>query len=526
MGSMQNDLTLSIEDAGGGVSGAGDNSRQYKEADDYYANQPGDAISINAINRNCRTRLGVALTVVGLLAIAFATSVLNSSNDIPLRAKEKKEKYQPGDERQPEVFDPLYSNSDVETPNDTIPTTPLPTQPVPEPTFPRSPISNSELWNYIATNLHQEALLEESSIYYRAYSWLEQDLKLDTYDEKQIKQRYATACLYMATNQDDSWVKTDGWMTGENECDWFGISCDIEGRILELNLTANGLVGTVPQQIRFLSDSLLTLELHENEITNQGVELAWLSQLTNLLALNIRETKFSYDGIPAYLSHLTDIRVLEIASTAFAGAIDGSIFEPMKELIYLDMGGNLYNSTFPMEIARLPSLEALYLDNTNLYGNIGFLSEMKSPYEIWMDDNPNLGGTIPTEIGKHFEMASLSISNCAVIGTLPSELGNLGHMQQMWLFGNYITGSIPSEIGSLYKLRIFQTEDNYISGDMPNDICDLTEAGDSSGLIALGADCEPPGEVQCTCCTCCAAPCDVVNIPSDQRFLYDKAVRL
>jgi hypothetical protein len=51
---------------------------------------------------------------------------------------------------------------------------------------------------------------------------------------------------------------------------------------------------------------------------------------------------------------------LDVSSALFIGELDGSIFAPMQELMYLEMGGNLYNSTLPQEIAKLPKLEALY----------------------------------------------------------------------------------------------------------------------------------------------------------------------
>ena len=512
MGSPQDDLALSVENEDGCESFTELSLDDVNEENDYYANQPGDAISNKANKRKNRKGIAVVLMISGILAIIFAIGAIKASKDMSMRGKSTNDKYTPGDERDPKLLDPLQPNDEPKDPNYINPTTTSAPK--------SSPASSIDLWNFLATTLHQEALLEESSIYYDAFKWLEGDEKLSTYDENQIKQRYVFACLYMATNLDDNWSRSDRWMSSDDECAWFGIFCDVEGRVLELNLTDNGLVGTVPQQMAFLSDSLLTLELHKNNVVNNDEELAWLGQLTNLLAMDIRETEFSFSGIPHYLSHLTSIRVLEIASTGFSGAIDGSIFEPMKDLVYLDMGGNLYNSTLPMEIARLPALEALYLDNTNLYGNIGFISEMNSPYEIWLDNNPNLAGSIPTEIGKLSGLASLSITNCGIIGTLPSELGNLAEMQQMWLSGNYIIGSVPSEIGSLKKLRIFQTEDNYISGDMPSDVCDLFGADNLTGLIALGADCEPPGEVRCTCCTCCSAPCEVVNIPTDRRKLH------
>jgi hypothetical protein len=174
---------------------------------------------------------------------------------------------------------------------------------------------------------------------------------------------------------------------------------------------------------------------------------------------------------------------LDISYTTFYGPLDGSIFKPLQELVYLEMGGNWYNSTFPMAIATLPKLEALYVDDTNLQGDIEFIHAMSAIFEIWLDNNPVLGGTIPTETGLHRDLSSMSLTNCNITGkflvpfyhhadniafqlgdthakrhsqkltfatnlivllfhtgTIPTELGNLMSMQQLWLYGNDLQG--------------------------------------------------------------------------------------
>jgi hypothetical protein len=172
------------------------------------------------------------------------------------------------------------------------------------------------------------------------------------------------------------------------------------------------------------------------------------------------------------------------------------------------MGGNWYNSSFPASIASLSKLEALYLDECNLEGDLSFILDMGSIVELWIDDNPALGGSIPTEIGGHTQLKSLSISNCALTGEIPSEIGLLLNVKQIWFYGNWLEGEIPSEIGDLDKLKIFQVEDNDLTGDMPDEICALRN--DTAGLLALGSDC---GEgVACDCCTCCEAPCEIIEI--------------
>lgn len=180
----------------------------------------------------------------------------------------------------------------------------------------------------------------------------------------------------------------------------------------------------------------------------------------------------------------------------------------MQELLYLEMGGNSYNSIFPASIASLPKLEALYLEECDLQGDLSFILDLDSAFEVWVDNN-DLTGSIPTEIGDHTKLKSLSMSDNALTGAIPSEIGLLLDMEQMWLLGNFFAGEIPSEIGGLEKLKIFQVENNDLTGDMPDEICALR--GEIPGLLTLGSDCIDSDEVICDCCTCCKAPCPIVS---------------
>lgn len=225
--------------------------------------------------------------------------------------------------------------------------------------------------------------------------------------------------------------------------------------------------------------------------------------------LDVERTNFSYDGIPPYISQLSDLQILDVSETLFIGDLDGSVFEPLTQLIYLEMGGNLYNTSMPLEIATLPNLEALYAYNTGMYGSVDFLSSLNNIVELWLDDNPMLGGTIPTEIGLLTHMASLSMTNGDLWGQLPTEIGKLTMMEQMWFYGNWFSGTIPSEYANLPMLQILGLEDNNITDvSMPSEFC-------AKDMLALTADCGSEYNfVKCDCCTCCKAPCPIVNLPS------------
>lgn len=225
--------------------------------------------------------------------------------------------------------------------------------------------------------------------------------------------------------------------------------------------------------------------------------------------LDVEHTLLSYNGVPPYISKLSQLKILDISETLFVGDLDGSVFTPLTELVYLEMGGNLYNTTLPQEIISLPSLEALYIYENGLEGDLNFLPSLSKIVELWMDGNPYMTGTIPIHIGRLSNLMSLSITHCDLWGQIPTQIGKLTLMEQMWFYGNWLSGSIPTELVNMSNLKILGLEDNNITdATMPQGLCD-------KGMLALSADCgEDNNLVDCPCCSCCESPCPVVNLPT------------
>lgn len=174
----------------------------------------------------------------------------------------------------------------------------------------------------------------------------------------------------------------------------------------------------------------------------------------------------------------------------------------LTKLKYLDISENGDMGVVPSEIGAMPLLEGFYAANSGIEGDISFATTMPSLFELWLDDNPLLGGTIPTELGNVPYLGSLSLSSCSFSGRLPSELGFL-NMQQLWVFNNTLTGTIPTEYATLTTLLVFQSEGNKLTGTMPSGLCTFD--------FVLSTDCDASNEVKCDCCDCCTAPCPVAR---------------
>lgn len=322
----------------------------------------------------------------------------------------------------------------------------------------------------------------------RALAWLEQTSDSSIHSLDRILQRYALACIYYATNgvptqwtafelgQDSGddvmpWLDSTGWLTATNECDWAGVICDDatsdDPRVVELDLSDNILTGRFPVETIYLKDTLRTLDLYNNLVYNvDGPGNDWLGELTQLTSLYLGSTSFQNDGIPAAIGQLTNLVELDVSYTLYFGALRDDVFERLDNLRYLWMGGNSYNSTIPRAVGQLPSLLYLYAEYTDLEGSLetwlNSESQIPGMFELWIDQNPKMSGTIPTMMGTLTDLASLSMTQCSLEGTLPTELGQLTDMQQMWFYSNALTGDIPTELSNLVRMNRFEAFDNQL----------------------------------------------------------------
>jgi hypothetical protein len=365
-------------------------------------------------------------------------------------------------------------------------------------------------------------------------------MKANTYtnfSEIRIRQRYALACLYMSTYAVRTlwtdyafgvgvpvltWVNNRGWLSFDDECDWFGIECndDIDGTpvVTGIKLANNILTGTFPAEVGLLGDSLIVLDIYNNYVYNVGdQEHVFLGQLTNLENLYYGSCSFQYDGIPPYIAKLTNLVEYDCSYTLHFGALDPSIFAPLTNLEYLYIGGNSFNSSIPDTIGNLPNLLYMYAEYADIIGDLSFMTSMPAIFELWMDRNDMLTGPLFSELGQLVTLESLSLTRCGLTGTIPTEFGLLTDMQQMWLYDNFLTGPVPTELSHLSSLKRLEMEMNELTGSVSDDVCLLI---DQAMLQALEMDCVSTDTsvmdtnfvydaktVQCNCCTCCGPAC-------------------
>ena len=269
------------------------------------------------------------------------------------------------------------------------------------------------------------------------------------------------------------WTRRDNWGTDAPIDEWYGVTTDEGGRIVKLELSNNGLQGSIPPDIARLR-YLEVLDLSQNGWTPEvpfthsprrvlprdfGVGRPWQESIAGG-AHTWGDTSLPLDpvGISAFqLPVGGDLCVHEV--TRGPGYLRGSIppeLGTLESLRVLDLGYNFLEGPIPPELGNLERLEVLTLPRN------------------W------LTGTLPPELGNLERLEVLNLPRNRLTGTLPPELASLQELQVLNLCENLDLGDsertgwiFPAELGGLHNLEVLNLGRSGLSGAIPPDIARL-----------------------------------------------------
>ena len=131
-----------------------------------------------------------------------------------------------------------------------------------------------------------------------------------------FEQRAALVALYEATNG-ANWTNKTNWLTEEPLSTWHGITTGGSGLVTELRLSANLLVGAVPDFSALTN--LTRLDLNTNQLSGP---IPALDVLTNLTILDLSSNHLTGELPP--LSNLSNLTSLNLSSNQLTGEIPDS----------------------------------------------------------------------------------------------------------------------------------------------------------------------------------------------------------
>ncbi|MFK8161990.1 MAG: T9SS type A sorting domain-containing protein [Lewinella sp.] len=227
--------------------------------------------------------------------------------------------------------------------------------------------------------------------------------------------------LYQSANG-PNWINRSGWELGNlgldcDYCQWAGVVCSPEDRVIALNLEDNNLSGSLPQSFSEL-DQISRLNLKRANIGSSISELEGLNRLQTLDLFQV-----NYTGpFPAFLQNL-------------------------PFLSKLDMANNQMNGQFP-DLSGAPLLRELHMDANNFTGPPPTFENMNQLREVTMQRN-EFEGRIP-ETWTNENLPRLEILDArfgTISGPVPTWLGTLAGAT-INLGNNLLSGCYPEGLAS------------------------------------------------------------------------------
>ena len=299
-----------------------------------------------------------------------------------------------------------------------------------------------------------------------------------------LTQRDVLMALYQSTGGPD-WLDNTNWGTNRSPQLWYGVTFGNDGRVGELNLSRNGLTGSIPPELGNLT-RLTELWLDGNHLTGAiPPELGKLTSLENLILYS----NGLVGPIPPELGNLTRLKFLQLQSNDLTGPIPPELGN-LTRLWELMLRSNSLVGPIPPELGNLTSLTALRIHENDLTGpippEVGDLTNLK---ELQLQSN-GLVGPIPSELGNLTSLTELRLDRNDLTGPIPPELGNLTNLTELRLDGNHLTGTIPPELGDLPRLMELPLAGNQLTGPIPPELGNLTsltmlDLSGNSGLTGI-----------------------------------------
>ena len=227
-------------------------------------------------------------------------------------------------------------------------------------------------------------------------------------------ERDALKDLYQSTTG-DKWGINAGWNGANSDCAWYGIECDDDGKVVQINLGENNLHGQLPDSI---------------------------GNLTKLEQLELGGNQLYVGDLPSTMQNLKSLTYLSLYSTQIKGAIPDWL-ESLENLHYLDLSYNNLQGSIPD-----------YFGNFNLHQ----LKLIQS----------SLSGDIPDSLSNCQNITVLNIGGNQFTGGIPDSFANLENLAEVDVSGNQLTGEFPKVIASWTNIRLLVLGSNQFTGAIPD----------------------------------------------------------
>jgi len=265
----------------------------------------------------------------------------------------------------------------------------------------------------------RDAIDVPSSPQSNAYQWMRDTDMYDllSLDTGRLQERYAMAVLSFSTfvtGWSDPLYKESWLNTTVDICEWYGVTCDVDGETTHLDFTSVNMHGQLPIELRLLS-KLVSFVAYDNFLT-EGIPTSWGS-LGSLEVINLGMNSLTA-GISSELCALNSLVELDVSMqrATFGGRLPDCLsqWSSMEKLALHD---NSFTGPLP-SLESWTSLKYLKISTNVFSGPLPPLSSNSVIREIEANDN-RFNQTIPTTYGSKYELALLLLDENLLTGTVP-----------------------------------------------------------------------------------------------------------
>ncbi|KAJ0566327.1 putative non-specific serine/threonine protein kinase [Helianthus annuus] len=297
-----------------------------------------------------------------------------------------------------------------------------------------------------------------------------------------------------------------GWTSNSsNCCNWDGVTCDLSGNVIKLELSKKKLVGTLVNSFTNLTN-LRTLNLSRNLLKGTPPVAIFHSQCLQVLDLSANE----FSGSLPDSVNLPMIQLLDISDNNFEGPIavgfcinstgikvlrlgvnyfDGEVpleFENCSVLEELSLDGNFVSGMLPEYLFRLPRLLRLTVQDNAISGQLRN-SEVSSL--VYLDVSLNyISGRLPDFFHLFPNLSYFAAHSNNLDGRMPFSLVNSRSISSVVLRNNSFSGLIDLNCSAMVNLKLLDLVDNKFTGSIPNNLpaCPLLKTIDLGGNNLTG----------------------------------------
>ncbi|KAL6195055.1 hypothetical protein ACLB2K_030677 [Fragaria x ananassa] len=261
-------------------------------------------------------------------------------------------------------------------------------------------------------------------------------------------------------------------------CQWEGITCDAVGRATHLHLSSKGLKlkgGLFSSSSLGNLTHLTHLNLSRNSLRGSLDQAGFFLSLGRLEVLDLSFNLLS-EELPGSLSSSNNIRMLDLSSNRFHGAIPSSFFQQAKNLSRFNVTNNHFTGYIPSPICVKSSSLITLLDFSynNFGGNLPRRLGNCSKLEVFRAGYNNLSGSLPEDIYDATSLKEIAIPANSLHGGISNRIVNLPNLTILDLYLNHFSGMLPIDIGKLSKLKVLLLHSNDLEGSLPPSLLNCT----------------------------------------------------